>query len=105
MNEIDAIHTDITNLTKEISKMKEVSNELRKQNSPLSSLLAYYIDTHIKMMKNYISTCELRLNGIITQEQFNQVANMWVKSILSISDIVSTLNGESGIIKYTNKLN
>ena len=105
MNEIDAIHTDITNLTKEINRMKEVSNELRKQNSPLSSLLAYYIDTHTKMMKNYISTCHLRLNSEITYEQFQQICHMWIKSVLSISDIVSTLNGESGIIKYTNKLN
>lgn len=105
MNEIDAIHTDITNLTKEISKMKEVSNELREQNSPLSSLLAYYVDTHTKMMKNYISTCHLRLNSEITYEQFQQICHMWIKSVLSISDIIATLNGESGIIKYTNKLN
>ena len=105
MNEIDAIHTDIVKLTAQIDKMDVVSKELREKKLPLSDLMADYIDTHNEMIRNYISTCHLRLNSGITHEQFNQICHMWIKSVLSISDIIATLNGESGIIKYTNKLN
>lgn len=104
MNEIDAIHTDIVKLTAQIDKMSVVSKELREKKTPISDLLADYIDIRNQMIKNYISTCHLRLHSGITYEQFQQVCHMWIKSVLSISDIVSTLNGESGIIKYTSKL-
>lgn len=105
MNEIDAIHTDIVKLTAQSDKLSKASKELRDKKTPVSNILANYIDTHNQMIKDYISTCHLRLNSGITQEQFNQICNMWIKSVLSISDIIATLNGESGIIKYTNKLN
>lgn len=46
----------------------------------------------------------MRLDSMFDLDTYNKLVNMWKKAEMSILDMSYTINGDSGIMKYTNKL-
>ena len=44
----------------------------------------------------------MRLDSMFDLDTYNKLVNMWKKAEISILDMSYTINGDSGIMKYTN---
>lgn len=104
MNEIDAINQNKRNVYTQIESLKGNIEDIKDRKDEESKVLVNLLRAQILLSQIFIDFCDMRLDSMFDLDTYNKLVNMWKKAEMSILDMSYTINGDSGIMKYTNKL-